>query len=655
AQLVPKYHPIGRCNNYAVLQSISCSPECKIVGQILLDHPLSYALNATADVPVVVGYQGVVYKVSAFYTKNLAQPWQIMFKKEAIQYPRFIKLIIADLMKKFPNIPKRLEEDYHSIKDDVLLVKAIRDNDDFKQYETVFMKVDVLMNQPRPVVSTQVTHRTTPRAIRSPTVFAHPRERKKRKRIKDDDDSKDRIEPGSHKENPEIVDDDDDKVEEKVEEKKDDDMGSLEIRTQTTIPTPPSSPRKIFSLDKNIDQELTNETHNKVDQVLKEVVPQIAKNATNDLIEYNLKPCIAATIIEDRDAFRSEFEKSSTFKTSCREDVFHSHHDEHQDDDAPPEGEKRVKRYKMKKRSKSARGSLSKHSTKGSTTYVSKQQSQQQEWDAWEEENVIDEDEYGNTEEKKYILSLYKISTEEFPKPDLEEKLNRWVRKEFKTFDEDARITEFVRIITDQLYGLDFIEQILVMRVNNKLDSFSEADFKYLNKNDIEDLYYLFQSRKVDNREIKLMNSLITFIRSCVIWERVHDFQLGIESYQIRVNLIAPTLTFPGIEEHTPYTIVDKPQTGLIYLNIKDEKRVMYLVEIVKFCDATLEKVLNEVKLRMIENKFLKKPPLVSDLDQDIMKAYEREISNRLSHRQQMRRWESFVNGRSILPTMKRL
>ncbi|GKG21638.1 hypothetical protein Tco_0384233, partial [Tanacetum coccineum] len=27
-----------------------------------------------------VGYQGVVDKVSAFYTNNLAQPWQTMFK-----------------------------------------------------------------------------------------------------------------------------------------------------------------------------------------------------------------------------------------------------------------------------------------------------------------------------------------------------------------------------------------------------------------------------------------------------------------------------------------------------------------------------------------------------------------------------------------------
>ncbi|GKB13745.1 reverse transcriptase domain-containing protein [Tanacetum coccineum] len=40
------------------------------------------------------------------------------------------------------------------------------------------------------------------------------------------------------------------------------------------------------------------------------------------------------------------------------------------------------------------------------------------------------------------------------------------------------------------------------------------------------------------------------FIRSSVIWERVHDFQLGIESYQQKINLTAPIITFPGIEEY---------------------------------------------------------------------------------------------------------
>ncbi|GJX83671.1 hypothetical protein Tco_0333152 [Tanacetum coccineum] len=242
AQLVPQYKPIRRCSNYEVLQSIPCSPECKIVPDTedTIKFHLTLTFTYTVDMfrdtlhlpvetpenPFVapanintietfmnrVGYQGVVDKVSAFYTKNLAQPWQTMFKvfnrclttrtsghdqtkinilqlfhvvlnqthvdyaallwwdfmnnvfqkKESIQYPRFIKLIIADLMKKFPNIPKRLEEDYHSIKDDVPLVA-------------------VPMNQPQPVVSTQGTNRNTPRAPRTPTISASPQESKKRK------------------------------------------------------------------------------------------------------------------------------------------------------------------------------------------------------------------------------------------------------------------------------------------------------------------------------------------------------------------------------------------------------------------------------------------------------------------------------------------
>ncbi|GJV42381.1 hypothetical protein Tco_1420821 [Tanacetum coccineum] len=46
----------------------------------------------------------------------------------------------------------------------------------------------------------------------------------------------------------------------------------------------------------------------------------------------------------------------------------------------------------------------------------------------------------GNTKEKKYILSLHKIHAERFPEAGLEEKMNRWVHKEFNNFNEDARL-----------------------------------------------------------------------------------------------------------------------------------------------------------------------------------------------------------------------
>ncbi|GKB65851.1 retrovirus-related pol polyprotein from transposon TNT 1-94 [Tanacetum coccineum] len=50
------------------------------------------------------------------------------------------------------------------------------------------------------------------------------------------------------------------------------------------------------------------------------------------------------------DVLECKFEKSSTSNSSCRDDDFHSqHHDDPQDDDAHPEGEKRVKRHKTSK------------------------------------------------------------------------------------------------------------------------------------------------------------------------------------------------------------------------------------------------------------------------------------------------------------------
>nr|GEW66552.1 laccase-4-like [Tanacetum cinerariifolium] len=75
--------------------------------------------------------------------------------------------------------------------------------------------------------------------------------------------------------------------------------------------------------------------------------------------------------------------------------------------------------------------------------------------------------------------------------------------------------------------------------------------------------------------ETTLLWSLSVFIKSSVIWERVHDFQLGIKSYQRKVNLTAQTISFPGIEEFEMFSIIYEPVHGIIYKNSKKEKRVM--------------------------------------------------------------------------------
>ncbi|GJZ46724.1 hypothetical protein Tco_0600556 [Tanacetum coccineum] len=224
---------------------------------------------------------------------------------------------------------------------------------------------------------------------------------------------------------------------------------------------------------------------------------------------------------------------------------------------------------------------------------------------------------YGNTKEKKYILSLHKIHAEEFPDLDLEEKVDIAKSKEIKInpkdYDSNHKIINVLEFSLINAHGLNVMEksgnEIYLMKAD--IFYLENADFKYLTKRYCRRCITL-RSKETDNRKVKLMKLSNNVYQNCVSGR--------------------------GFNEYAHNTIVDTHKLGLTYLYSKYEKRVMYLEEIVKFCDATLEKVLNEVKLRMFESKFLKKPPLLGELDQDIMKAYEREISKRLNHRRAMQR-----------------
>ncbi|GJT75335.1 retrovirus-related pol polyprotein from transposon TNT 1-94 [Tanacetum coccineum] len=103
-----------------------------------------------------------------------------------------------------------------------------------------------------------------------------------------------------------------------------------------------------------------------------------------------------------------------------------------------------------------------------------------------------------------------------------------------------------------------FITEIVSRRANECIVSITEPDFKNLNKNDIEDMYLLIMNGKV--------------------------------------NLTAPTISFPGIEKHKIFSIIHEPVYGIIYKNSKKEKRVMRHSKIHKFCDATLNMVLKGLK-----------------------------------------------------------
>ncbi|GJV92526.1 hypothetical protein Tco_1540339 [Tanacetum coccineum] len=122
----------------------------------------------------------------------------------------------------------------------------------------------------------------------------------------------------------------------------------------------------------------------------------------------------------------------------------------------------------------------------------------------------------------------------------------------------------------------------------------------------------------------------------------------GMESYQQKVNLTALTITFPGIKGEKLFTINSEPVICMIYEITKKEKRVMIHKEIHKFCNATLKRVLEKLKKYNKDLKYGYANLSPSDGDVEYLQFYEEDIEDRLKHRDQMRRWEIYVNGRPL-------
>ncbi|GJW19709.1 hypothetical protein Tco_0027145 [Tanacetum coccineum] len=289
----------------------------------------------------------------------------------------------------------------------------------------------------------------------------------------------------------------------------------------------------------------------------------------------------------------------------------------------------------------------------------------------------------GNSGSKKYVLSLYKFPVVIFPDDDIEERTSRWVDKCVKKFNHYARysvehwknlhakifyikrqkepgkpieevysnskIVQVIKTTGELGHEHKFVTEIIARRANVNIVSITEPNYKNLNKNDTEDIYLLCINGKVDDyAETGLLWSLSVFIKSTVIWERVHDFQLGVKSYQQNVNLSTPTITFLDIDKKKMVSIISEPIYDIIYKNNKKEKGVMGHQEIHKFCDATLKRVLEGLKSYNNDVKHGYVTPSLSKEDAEYLRLYEEEIEERLKHHDQMRLWEMYVNGRTL-------
>ncbi|GJU78119.1 hypothetical protein Tco_1275189 [Tanacetum coccineum] len=86
--------------------------------------------------------------------------------------------------------------------------------------------------------------------------------------------------------------------------------------------------------------------------------------------------------------------------------------------------------------------------------------------------------------------------------------------------------------------------------------------------------------------------ALRMFTRSLVIQKRVEDLQLGVESYQNKINVTKPDTTRPGLKKRHPYTPY-KDRQGFIYVDDYTRNRLMHFDELYKFSDGMLTRLLS--------------------------------------------------------------
>ncbi|GJZ43443.1 hypothetical protein Tco_0590698 [Tanacetum coccineum] len=126
-----------------------------------------------------------------------------------------------------------------------------------------------------------------------------------------------------------------------------------------------------------------------------------------------------------------------------------------------------------------------------------------------------------------------------------------------------------------KLHGYGYLEEIMVKRADRQLYKFKEGDFVDLHLNDIEDMLLLAVQHKLfhlnDSELVDFIMALHMFIRSLIVKIHVEDLQLGVESYQKKLNIIAPQKTFLEIEFKELYTPSYKPP-GVIYEDLNKQQ-----------------------------------------------------------------------------------
>nr|GEZ45133.1 hypothetical protein [Tanacetum cinerariifolium] len=181
------------------------------------------------------------------------------------------------------------------------------------------------------------------------------------------------------------------------------------------------------------------------------------------------------------------------------------------------------------------------------------------------------------------------------------------------------RILSVISLKSYVRYGYAFLKEIILHRADYKEYKISEVYFKNLHPNDFKDL------------------------------KRVEDLQLGIESYQTKLNLTQLDWDASDFLFKEYYTIVSK-SWAVIYRDRNNQKKMMQETEVHKFSDGTLHRILEKLDhmvkdFRLFKYNLGMTTRIWSEDDKRRSKEFMEVIEHRFKLWRIFRSLESFVGG----------
>nr|GEX84455.1 hypothetical protein [Tanacetum cinerariifolium] len=263
-------------------------------------------------------------------------------------------------------------------------------------------------------------------------------------------------------------------------------------------------------------------------------------------------------------------------------------------------------------------------------------------------------------------LKVYTLTLELLAGPTYElmkgKGISHWGRKRQQFYDfainrefardvySKRRIIAVTKLKIVEWHNYKYLDWITVRRDDDKLYKFKEGDFKRLRIQDIEDMLVLLVQGKLTNLTVEehfaFNVSLRMFTRSIAIQRRVEDLQLGVESYQKKLNLTRLDTYRSDLKRKEAYIAYSNPR-GFIYHNKDKQNRLMRIDELHKFSDGTLNDVRTALddRLKGIRMKYLPQT-IWRKNDKERAAAMIQAIDKKLKTRRIMRSLERFVGGR---------